>query len=203
MKKVIKNTIIVICVLIFSLIILSGCQNKKETDINMETNNNIIEINNNNLDGLKEYTNKRYENYIEYNGNTGVKFAYPSTWVSVGVEGKIEFINPDDTLMRVNFGSADFPTGMTFEQFMKASEEGIKQVMELKSEVQEERINLNGKEAYKLDYSATQNDDKTIHTIQVAFVDDGSIYILTVFSNEESFENNREELEKILTTFRK
>lgn len=204
MKKV-NKTIIVILILVFSLTFLAGCQNtgNEENVNNNNTTQNTIEVNNNNLEGLKEYTSKRYDNYIEYAGDLGIRFAYPSTWVNVGVEGQPVYMNPDGSGALVNLSISDYPEGITFKDFMELSKEGIKEQLKIKGDINIERININGVEGYKLEYIATQEDNVSIHTMQVAFIDNGTIYILTVGAEETHFESSKEELEKIISTFKK
>lgn len=198
MKNNLIRNIVVVLMLLSSLFVLTACQKNNENNVDSE------------LAGLKEYKQSRLENYTEYNGSVGAKFSYPSSWLSTGTDDKPIYMNTDGSGTSVNLSSADYMKTMTFENFIEASKAGIVEKMTVKGDVKDEMINLNGRKACRLDY-VTENEQKSedgstsekvdISIIQIVFVEDDKVYILTIATMDP--EGQTETIENIIKSFKK
>ena len=226
MKKIykIKKSIIILLLLLLLLCILTGCQNKKEEiNVNNNTNTNNAEIVNesnienndntknninDNITTNKEETISQSENntevtYTEYSGVIDAKFSYPSTWVSVGKDEQPMFMSVDGTTSSVNLSAAEFPEAMSFEGFITISKVGIQEKMKIDGDINQEKLELNGREAYRLDYVAEQSENLKLHVSQVVFIESGKVYILTLAADTAKYEKSKDIFEKIISSFTK
>ena len=212
MKKYVNKKAIIIFMLLFTLFILTGCQNNNSNNnieiVNVSNIENDDNINENTITNTKEEVISKSDNdtgvtYTEYSGTIDAKFSYPSTWVSVGKDEQPMFMSIDGTTSSVNLSVADFPETMSFEGFITISKVGILEKMKIDGDINQEKFELNGKEAYRLDYIAEQSENLKLNISQVVFIDDGKVYILTLASDASKYENAKEILEKIISSFTK
>lgn len=197
MKKIENKLIVLVLIIVIAVLGLSGCQNS-----NNDNTNNTSE-NNDELKGLPVYNAESKEGYTEYSGSIDAKFSYPTSWISVGKDEQPVFMSSDGKGKSVNLSYADYPEAMSFEGFVEASKLGIKNQMTIIGEINHEMINLNGRQACRLDYVAQQSEDINVNIIQAVFVDDGKVYILTIATNSDYYEEAKPELDTIVKSFTK
>ena len=113
MKKYLKIVLVAV-ILVFALLVLSGCQNS-DNNVNNENSgsnaslrdeimgaNNAVDYNTVNVEDLEAYTKIEDSNYTTYTASNGASFMYPSNWDSVGTEEEPAFMAPDAKGASVN-----------------------------------------------------------------------------------------------------
>lgn len=197
-KNILKKSLIVLIMLI-SVVVLSGCGNNSNTNnSNNETNNTTEDLN-----SLPVYNMESLENYTEYTDETsGAKVNYPSGWETLDQDGQKLFRDSTLTGASLNINCADLPEAMTFDAFIGASIEGIKQQMTIDGEVKQEWINLNGRKATKIDYVAKQTDSTNVTIEQIVFIENNKAYILTLAVLSDNYDLVKTDLENIVKSFR-
>lgn len=194
MKKNLKKSIVLMIIMIMAVVTLTGCSAIPQASEGTAKDE---------LEGLTVVTaDEDMEGYTKCEAMEGVEFYYPSNYVSVGKEEQPMYMDPDIAGASVNIISEAFPTQFTFEGYIDASIIGIKQQMTIKdNEVKTEYINLNGRKAAKLSYTATSQDQTMIIT-QMAIIKDSKVYILTVGALEQDAESIQPKMEKMMKSFK-
>ena len=148
--------------MLISVVVLSGCGNNNgENNTNNENNSTTTD----DLSSLPVYNMETVENYTEYKDEaSGAIVNYPSGWETLDQDGQKLFRDSTLTGASLNINSADIPEAMSFDAFIGASIEGIKQQMTIDGDVAQEWINLNGRKAAKIDYAAKQTDSTNVTT---------------------------------------
>lgn len=186
MKKLTKLGLLAI-ILLAAVIILTGCANQETEEENLE--------------GLAVYTAEETPDYTTFDQVAGIEFKYPSNYNSIGKESLPIFADPDIQGATINFVTSDFPSVLTFEGYVDASIPGIKKQMDIEGEVNKEYINLNGRKAARLDYTAASNGYK-MNITQVLIKKDDKAYVLTLGALESDKEAVSEKFEKIIKSFK-
>lgn len=194
MKKNLTKSIILMIIMVMAIVTLTGCSALPQISDGTAKDE---------LEGLTVVTaDEDMEGYTKFEAMEGVEFYYPSNYVSVGKAEQPMYMDPDIPGASVNIVSEEFPTRFTFEGYIEASIIGIKQQMTIKDdEVKTEYINLNGRKAAKLSYTATSQDQTMIIT-QMAIVKDSKVYILTIGGLEKDAESIQPKMDKIIKSFK-
>ena len=138
MKKISKIGIIMCMIAMFTML-LAGCDLVKKDD-------NKKEINKEELSG-----------YTEYVDSSGVKFSYPSDWKNLGTTSKPVF-GETSTGTSVNYLSESIPKMYNLTSYMAAAVKNVKESMHIDTDIEEEEVKLNGRDAAILTYNgATLN----------------------------------------------
>lgn len=194
MKKNLTKSIILMIIMVMAIVTLTGCSALPQISDGTAKDE---------LEGLTVVTaDEDMEGYTKCEAMEGVEFYYPSNYKSVGKAEQPMYMDPDILGASVNIVSEKFPSAYTFEGYIEASIIGIKQQMTIKDdEVKTEYINLNGRKAAKLSYTATSQDQTMIIT-QMAIVKDSKVYILTVGGLEKDAESIQPKMDKIIKSFK-
>lgn len=194
MKKNLTKSIILMIIMVMTIITLTGCSALPKTSDGTAKDE---------LEGLTVVTaDEDMEGYTKCEAMEGVEFYYPSNYKSVGKATQPMYMDPDIPGASVNIVSEEFPTKFTFEGYIDASIIGIKQQMTIKdNEVKTDYINLNGRKAAKLTYTATSK-GQTMTITQMAIVKDSKVYILTVGGLEKDTESLQPKKDKIIKSFK-
>ena len=194
MKKNLTKSIVLMIIMIMAVVTLTGCSAIPQTSDGTQKDE---------LEGLTVVTaDENMEGYTKCEAMEGVEFYYPSNYVSVGKEEQPMYMDPDIAGASVNIKSEEFPTKFTFEGYIEASIIGIKQQMTIKdNEVKTEYVNLNGRKAAKLSYTATSQ-GQTMTITQMAIIKESKVYILTVGGLEKDAESLQPKMEKMINSFK-
>lgn len=178
MKKTSKIVALMI-VLMLSIITLTGCEEKREI------------------------TSQQLEGYTEYTHSSGAKFQYPSEWRSNGLSSAVGFVNSSNGT-NVNILTENVGGAVGLKKYTKASIESIKKQYNsnLLSEINEEYVKLNGKDACIIDYKVKQS-NINMNVKQAIFIDNGQAYILTTVLRESSADTDTQIADNIINSFKK
>ena len=186
MKKTMKMLMIITMMVILA-VSLTGCGNTNEKD---------------NLEELAVYTvDEDMTGYTKCTDVEGIEFYYPSNYTVQKSGGNTAYMDPEIVGANLNVVSADFPSAYTFESYVDASIAGIKAQMSISGDINKEYINLNGRKAVKLDYTATQS-GYTMKCTQVLVVKEKKAYALTIVSLEKDAEALKPKLDKMVKSFK-
>ena len=200
-KDILKKSLIVLMMLV-SVLVLSGCGNNNEEN-NNNTNNESNSTTADDLSSLPVYNMETLENYTEYKDEaSGAIVNYPSGWETLDQDGQKLFRDSTLTGASLNINSADIPEAMSFDAFIGASIEGIKQQMTIDGDVAQEWINLNGRKAAKIDYVAKQTDSTNVTIEQIVFIENNKAYILTIAVLSDNYDLVKTDIENIVKSFR-
>lgn len=212
MKNKIIKYVVVVAILVCSILVLAGCENKKE-----ETNA-TKKYTSENLSGLTVYTDEKRKDFTRYSGAVDIKFSYPSTWKNVSENEKQPiFVSTDETGAMLNLTT--YLTDVTLEQLMEQSKKELEEKMKINGDIKQEFINLNGRKAGRVDYVLTNTEQRFVevneneakaedveidyHFTQIVFIDDKTTYILSVAVPVENYETVKDNVESILKSFSK
>lgn len=182
MKKISKIGIIMCMIAMFTML-LAGCDLVKKDD-------NKKEINKEELSG-----------YTEYVDSSGVKFSYPSDWKNLGTTSKPVF-GETSTGTSVNYLSESIPKMYNLTSYMAAAVKNVKESMHIDTDIEEEEVKLNGRDAAILTYKITQ-DGSEIMIKQVCFIADDAAHILTIATLEKNYNDKQETIDKIISSYMK
>ena len=200
MKKDILKKSLIVLIMLISVVVLSGCGNNNgENNTNNENNSTTTD----DLSSLPVYNMETVENYTEYKDEaSGAIVNYPSGWETLDQDGQKLFRDSTLTGASLNINSADIPEAMSFDAFIGASIEGIKQQMTIDGDVKQEWINLNGRKAAKIDYAAKQTDSTNVTIEQIVFIENNKAYILTIAVLSDNYDIVKADIENIVKSFR-
>lgn len=200
MKKDILKKSLIVLIMLISVVVLSGCGNNNgENNTNNENNSTTTD----DLSSLPVYNMETVENYTEYKDEaSGAIVNYPSGWETLDQDGQKLFRDSTLTGASLNINSADIPEAMSFDAFIGASIEGIKQQMTIDGDVKQEWINLNGRKAAKIDYAAKQTDSTNVTIEQIVFIENNKAYILTIAVLSDNYDLVKTDIENIVKSFR-
>ncbi len=200
MKKDILKKSLIVLIMLISVVVLSGCGNNNgENNTNNENNSTTTD----DLSSLPVYNMETVENYTEYKDEaSGAIVNYPSGWETLDQDGQKLFRDSTLTGASLNINSADIPEAMSFDAFIGASIEGIKQQMTIDGDVAQEWINLNGRKAAKIDYAAKQTDSTNVTIEQIVFIENNKAYILTIAVLSDNYDLVKTDIENIVKSFR-
>ena len=93
------------------------------------------------------------------------------------------------------------------KKYLMANEEAIKNIKEtigsnIKGDIAEEEVKLNGRDAYIISYTMTQNDVE-FEIKQAIFIDSKTAYVLTTTVPGELKDENSETIDNIISSFMK
>lgn len=178
MKKTSK-IVALLMILVMTAIMLTGCETKTGREINA----------------------KELSNYTEYTHSSGVKFSYPSEWKSMGTSSAPQFMN-NTTGTNVNLQSES--TAVNLKTYVTAAVAGLKKQYgsNIKGDISEEFVKLNGKDACILTYKINQYNIDMVAK-QAVFMDSKTAYVLTVVLRESNEGTDTEIAENIISSFKK
>lgn len=188
MKQNAKKVMLGIAFLLIGLLVLTGCGLASEEKTEDLSNLPVVNAEEN-------------EGFTTYNDKSGVSFAYPSDWISMSDDMPM-FYNPDGTGTSVNMTSEKVMTSISFSGYMEAAKTQVKKQMSVQGDIAQTELNLNGRRAYKLEYTAT-SEGITLKVNQVVIRDGETIYILTAGAPTDAYEAQKATLDKIMATFKK
>lgn len=167
-----------------------------------------IELPDNSTNNNDEDTNiinqKDLNGYSVYTHSSGVQFAYPETWRSLGTSSDKPVFANSENGTNVNLLSETVPTGYDLNSYIDASISGIKTQMgdKLDGDINRQNVKLNGKDASIITYTMTQSNSK-VKIKQVCFIDDTTAYILTTATLETNYTQDSEIIDNIISSFKK
>lgn len=187
MKQNMKKLALGVIILLVALFVLTGCSTTEEKQ--------------DDLAGLPVVNAEENEGFTTYTDKSGVSFAHPDNWISIGGD-MVMFLSPDGSGTSVNMTSENVTSAISFSGYIEAAKVKVKAEMNVDGEIAQTEINLNGRKAYKLEYAASSQ-GVSMKVIQVVIRDGETMYILTVGSTTEGFEQQRATLDKIVASFKK
>lgn len=219
MKKYLKIVIVAV-ILVFALLVLSGCQNS-DNNVNNENSgsntslrdeimgaNNTVDYNTVNVEDLEAYTKIEDSNYTTYTASNGASFMYPSNWDSVGTEEEPAFMAPDAKGASVNIAEDIIKEedNISFPEYIEFQKAYLNQQMTMVQDIDEKIVNLNGRKAYILNY-VTESEQEGVklqlNVTQVAFEDNGSVNILTLAVLNDYYDDLKDTFDKMVKSFTK
>ena len=219
MKKYLKIVIVAV-ILVFALLVLSGCQNS-DNNVNNENSgsntslrdeimgaNNAVDYNTVNVEDLEAYTKIEDSNYTTYTASNGASFMYPSNWDSVGTEEEPAFMAPDAKGASVNIAEDIIKEedNISFPEYIEFQKAYLNQQMTMVQDIDEKIVNLNGRKAYILNY-VTESEQEGVklqlNVTQVAFEDNGSVNILTLAVLNDYYDDLKDTFDKMVKSFTK
>lgn len=159
---------------------------------------------NNNDEDTNIINQKDLNGYSVYTHSSGVQFAYPETWRSLGTSSDKPVFANSENGTNVNLLSETVPTGYDLNSYIDASISGIKTQMgdKLDGDINKQNVKLNGKDASIITYTMTQSNSK-VKIKQVCFIDDTTAYILTTAALETDYAQESEIIDNIISSFKK
>ena len=219
MKKYLKIVLVAV-ILVFALLVLSGCQNS-DNNVNNENSgsntslrdeimgaNNTVDYNTVNVEDLEAYTKIEDSNYTTYTASNGASFMYPSNWDSVGTEEEPAFMAPDAKGASVNIAEDIIKEedNISFPEYIEFQKAYLNQQMTMVQDIDEKIVNLNGRKAYILNY-VTESEQEGVklqlNVTQVAFEDNGSVNILTLAVLNDYYDDLKDTFDKMVKSFTK
>ena len=219
MKKYLKIVIVAV-ILVFALLVLSGCQNS-DNNVNNENSgsntslrdeimgaNNAVDYNTVNVEDLEAYTKIEDSNYTTYTASNGASFMYPSNWDSVGTEEEPAFMAPDAKGASVNIAEDIIKEedNISFPEYIEFQKAYLNQQMTMVQDIDEKIVNLNGRKAFILNY-VTESEQEGVklqlNVTQVAFEDNGSVNILTLAVLNDYYDDLKDTFDKMVKSFTK
>ncbi|MCI9015661.1 MAG: DUF1795 domain-containing protein [Clostridia bacterium] len=196
-KKLIKIVLLMV-ILGSSILGLAGCGEQTNND-----NKDNSQVQESKDEGLKEYNGdtEDYTGYVTCTEMEGVEFKYPENYKSAGTSTQPAFQDQEIAGASVNIVSSAMPKGYSFENYIDASIKGVKSQMTINGEINKEYINLNGRKAAKLTYSATSQ-GITLQVTQVVIEKDAKAYILTMGGFESDSEALAPKIDKMIKSFK-
>lgn len=187
-----KKIILLLTVLILAVMLLTGCS----SIINDEKTQD--------LSNLKIVTNliADKEGYSKYENDDGICFYCPSNWISVGEEGTLFYVAPDSTGTSVNLLSEEIGSMISLNGYVEIAKAKLPDAMDITSDIKQEQINLNGREAYVISYSAKESEIE-MKVFQEVIKIDNKVYILTVGTIANNYTQVEETLNNILSSLTK
>ena len=187
-----KKSILLVIFLSLLIVLLTGCSiltsEQQEPD----------------LSSLKAVTNlvANNEEYTKHTNEEGISFYCPTDWISVGEEGTLFFMSPDLTGTSVNLVNEEIGSLISLKGYIEIAKNTLGEEMNLTSEIEQEAINLNGREAYVISYTAEQNEIEMKVFQEVIKVDE-KVPILTAGTITDNYQQVEEILNNILSSFTK
>lgn len=117
--------------------------------------------------------------------------------------GKTGIIFADTTTgSNINLVTDSVSSSYTLSSYIDATISSLKSVFgdKLDGDISKEFVSLNGKDAYIISYTISQNDIK-VKATQICFIDNNTAYILTITSRNENY--NQENIDTIISSFKK
>ncbi len=187
-----KKIILLLTVLIMAIVLLTGCTGTINNDEPQDLSN------------LNTVTNAvaNKEGYSKYTNDEGISFYCPSDWISVGEEGTLFFVAPDSTGTSANLLSEEIGSMISLSGYVEIAKAKLPEAMDITSEIKQEQINLNGREAYVISYSA-QESGIEMSVLQEVIKVDSKVYILTVGTKASNYTQAEETLNNILSSLTK
>lgn len=167
-----------------------------------------IELPDNTINNNDQDTNiinqKDLNGYSIYTHSSGVQFAYPETWRSLGASSDKSIFGSSETRTNVNLLSETVPTGYDLTSYMDASISNIKTQMsdKIDGDISRQNVKLNGRDASIITYTMTQSNTK-VKIKQVCFIDNNTAYILTTAALEDNYTQDSEIIDNIISSFKK
>ena len=160
----------------------------------------VTKIQENDLSKLEVYNYEENPNYTKCTDMEGVEFSYPSDYTSIGDSEQPMFMDPEILGATVNLVSED-TQNLSLENYIKYSKDAVKDALSVKGEIEEEYINLNGRKAAKISYTAVQS-NSDVSITQVIIIKSGKGYVLTVGCLPSDKEAMREKTDIMIKSFR-
>lgn len=187
MKKTNKIGVL-ICMILFITLSLTGCELKKDNTPKTELNK--VEL----------------EGYTEYIHSSGIKFSYPAEWKNLGVTSNPIF-GDTSTGTSVNYSSSKpdkintlYNLESYVSDYVETVKENTEENMKVSGDIEKNAVRLNGRDAYILKYTVVQSNSNII-VKQAIFLDDGTAHILTVVTFENNYEDEVETMDNIIKSF--
>lgn len=161
-----------------------------------------IEMNtNNNNQNSKVINEVQLNGYSEYTHSSGMKFKYPSTWVTNGLTNTPGFRNSTNG-SNVNIVSQTISSDLN--SYVKLSTDAIKRTYStgLLGDITENYVKLNGKDACILTYKINMY-NANMNLKQAIIIDNNTAYVLTVTINESSASTDSQIVDNIISSFKK
>ena len=187
MKTKLKTMLVVLVALLLSALLLTGCMDKEE---------NIPVVNSEITAETEGYTTYTY-------GDDNIQFSYPDTWVSVGTDDTPLFLDNNGTGTSAGIVIEEIPSSISFDGYIEAAKIQVKSQLTVEGDINQEKINLNGREAYQLSYVAKSDEDNTVSILQTIIKEDNTVYALTVGTLQDNYEDLKETIETISASLRK
>lgn len=194
MKKTMKKALLGILLLV-AMIGLTGCNAGNDTGNTTSTGED--------LSSLEAVNRTENENYTTYTDSSKVCFDYPSDWISLGNEEMPMFAKPDSSGTSVNMTREDILSSINFSGYVELAKAKVKEEMSIDGDIEQKEMNLNGRQAYELNYTATDEDSGiTMRVIQRIIRVEDTVYVLTSGTIDENYASQQEEIQNILNSFR-
>ena len=189
MKQKLKILSIVL-MLILGIVLLTGCSLNGEKDLS-------------NLPQVTDLTEGQ-EGFSRHTEDSGISFAYPVDWVSVGTATQPMYMDATGSGSSVNYLTEEISEVLELEIYVNAAVTNVKANtdMSIVGEIAQEEFALNGKQAFKLSYQMEQS-GMTLNVIQVVIKTDGKVHMITTGGLSEETENMAETYEKIVSSLKK
>lgn len=160
-------------------------------------------ITENNNDTTKTINQNDLTGYTLYTHSSGIQFAYPADWTDSGSTSNPVFAD-SETGTNVNLLSETIPTGYDLTSYMDASISNIKSGLSdnIEGDISQEYVKLNGRDASIISYTMSQDSIK-VKIKQICFIDDETAYILTLATTEDTYEQESETIDNIISSFKK
>lgn len=160
-------------------------------------------ITENNNDTTKTINQNDLTGYTLYTHSSGIQFAYPADWTDSGSTSNPVFAD-SETGTNVNLLSETIPTGYDLTSYMDISISNIKSGLgdNIEGDISQEYVKLNGRDASIISYTMSQDSIK-VKIKQICFIDDETAYILTLATTEDTYEQESETIDNIISSFKK
>ena len=183
MKKT-NKIVVLICILGVLAMALTGC-----------------EIGRSNVE-RKEINKKELGAYTEYVHSSGVKFSYPSEWKNLTTTDDQPVFGNTSTGISANYLSESVSKVLSIDVYMTTAIKNIKEQKEIVSDIEEQKVVLNGIDASIIKYTINQYGTNLV-VKQACFIDNGTASILTTACLESNYEEFAEILDNIISSFSK
>lgn len=159
---------------------------------------------NNNDEDSNVINQKDLNGYSVYTHSSGLQFAYPENWKSLGNSSDKPVFSNSETGTNVNLLSETIPTGYDLKSYMDASISNIKTQLSTKidGDISSQYVKLNNRDASIITYTMTQSNTK-VKIKQACFIDDNTAYILTLAALEDKYTGEAETIDNIISSFKK
>ena len=206
MKTKLKTMLVVLVALLLSALLLTGCMGEEE-NVQTPSNNQEESVNSTeeeNIPVVNSEITAETEGYTTYTyGDDNIQFSYPDTWVSVGTDDTPLFLDNNGTGTSAGIVKEEIPSSISFDGYIEAAKIQVKSQLTVEGDINQEKINLNGREAYQLSYVAKSDEDNTVSILQTIIKEDNTVYALTVGTLQDNYEDLKETIETISASLRK
>lgn len=155
-------------------------------------------------------TTPAQDSYIEYSDvDYHFSFQYPKDWNIQVVNEKIQRGNQHTVILKGNnldkggtIMISDNPSGLTFEKMIENWKNDAKNDFKDFKLVSESRITVDGTDAFRVEYTTTEIQQKPWHFVLVSLVKNNYMIIINLGTGTENFSREQQSINTIISSLK-